>query len=95
MHNHFDCKGKLAGCYDRRVTPGGVILEDLVLAIPTAVPWKEKRTMHLRMTCCGDTAEFLKKLSTGDIICTKGMIEETGVSDNKKIRLIVTEIIKE
>ena len=93
--NLFICNGKLAGRYDRRVTPGGVFLEDIVLAVVTKIPWKEKKVMHIKITCWGEGVELLKTFKTGDKLRVRGLIEQIGVGDNKEFKLIATEIEKE
>ena len=93
--NNFVCRGKLSGCYDRRSTPGGMLLEEIVVAVPTKVPWKENKIMHIRVTCCGETVEDLKKMKTGDTVSIKGFIEQTGLGKEKEFKLIATQIEKE
>ncbi|MEI6079433.1 MAG: single-stranded DNA-binding protein [bacterium] len=94
-NNFFVCKGKLSGCYDRRSTPGGVLLEEIVIAVPTKVPWKENKIMHIRITCWGETVENLKKFKTGDAVSVEGFIEQTGKGNEKEFKLIATQIEKE
>jgi single-stranded DNA-binding protein len=93
--NFFVCKGKLSGCYDRRSTPGGMLLEEIVIAVPTKVPWKENKVMHINVTCWGETVETLKKFKTGDVISVEGFIEQTGKGEKKEFKLIATQIEKE
>jgi primosomal replication protein N len=93
--NFFVCKGKLSGCYDRRSTPGGMLLEEIVVAVPTKVPWKENKVMHITVTCCGEIVESLKKFKTGDVVSVKGFIEQTGKKEQKEFKLIAIQIEKE
>lgn len=93
--NFFVCKGKLSGCYDRRSTPGGILLEEIVVAVPTKVPWKENTIMHIKVTCWGETVEEIKKFKTGDTVSVKGFIEQTGIGEKKEFKLIATQIEKE
>jgi primosomal replication protein N len=94
-NNHFVCKGKLSGRYNRRATPGGVILEEALIAVPTKTPWKQKRIMHIQVTCWGDLVDRLQGFKTGDEIKVTGFIEQTGKSDKKEFSLMATQIEKE
>jgi primosomal replication protein N len=76
--NRFFCRGKFAGTLNRRATPGGVLLEDFVLSVPSELPWKQKRMVNLTMTCFGDEVGVLKKFKTGDKMSVEGLIEDSG-----------------
>ncbi len=94
-NNNFVCKGKLAGRYNRRATPAGLVLEDLLIAVPTKTPWKQKKLMHIQVTCWGNMAERICSFKTGDEIKVKGFIEQTGTKDKKQLSLMAIEIEKE
>ncbi len=94
-NNYFVCKGKLSGCYNRRATPGGMLLEEALIAVSTKTPWKQKKIMHIQVTCWGDLAEKLQGFKTGDEIKVTGFIEQTGKSEKKEFSLMATEIEKE
>lgn len=95
MDNHFVCKGKLAGSSNRRATPGGIMLEDIVLAVTTKNPWKQSKVQHLKLTCFGDSVDVIKKTKTGDILVAEGFMEQKGNGEEKEIKLIVTKLEKE
>lgn len=90
--NRFFCRGKFAGASNRRATPGGVLLSDFVLAVPSELPWKQKRMVSLTMTCFGDEVNVLKKLKTGDMVSVEGLIEDSGKDG---LILVTTKIEKE
>lgn len=76
--NRFFCRGKFAGTLNRRATPGGVLLQDFVLSVPSELPWKQKRMVNLTMTCFGEEVVVLKKFKTGDKMSVEGLIEDSG-----------------
>jgi len=90
--NRFFCRGKFAGALNRRATPGGVLLEDFVLSVPSELPWKQKRMVNLTMTCFGEDVHVLRKFKTGDRICTEGLIEDNG---KQGLVLVTIKIEKE
>ena len=94
-NNYFVCKGKLSGRYNRRATPAGMLLEDVLIAVPTKTPWKQKKIMHIKVTCWGEVAEKLASFKTGDELKVTGFIEQTGNSDKKEFSLMATKIEKE
>ena len=61
-------------------------MEEIVVAVPTKVPWKENKIMHIRITCCGETVDDLKKMKTGDTVSVKGFIEQTGLGKEKEFK---------
>lgn len=93
--NNFVCMGKVTGFYNRRATPGGLLLQDLVVAVTTKTPWKQKKVMHLQVTLWDDLIQKSQGLRTGDKVRVTGFIEQSGTMDKKEFKLIATQIEKE
>jgi hypothetical protein len=92
--NYFSLSGKFAGVITSGATPGGVIVKEILVAVNVNVPWKQKRLTNLKVTCCNDDAELVRKLKTGDIIRAEGVIEQTGTKKSEEVKLIATKIKK-
>ena len=95
MDNYFICKGKLTGSSNRRATPGGILLEDMILAVTTKNPWKQKKVMHIKLTCFGDNVDVIKTSRTGDVLIAEGFMEQSGTGEEQEVKLIVTKLEKE
>jgi hypothetical protein len=89
--NDFCCTGRFTGAGRRRATPGGVVLQDICLAVLTEIPWKQKRVVHLDITCWGDQLSLIERLKTGAIIQVRGLIEDIRKGE-KKLRLVAREL---
>jgi len=68
------------------------MLEDFVLSVSSELPWKQKRTANITMTCFGDEVNVLRKLKTGDMVYAEGVIESNG---KEGLRLMTIKIEKE
>ena len=90
--NHFILTGKFAGSSEKRYTPGGLALQEFIVAVATKVPWKERKMMHHKVICHGKLITLIEKLSTGVEINISGMIEKTYSNGNDIVRLIATKI---
>ncbi len=95
MDNYFVCKGKFAGSSNKRATPGGIFLEDIVIAVTTKNPWKQKKVQHIKITCFGDGLNVVKSSKTGDVIAVEGFMEQKGTGNEKEVKLIATKLEKE
>lgn len=89
--NEFSCTGRFTGTSRRRSTPGGVMMQDVTLAVLTEIPWKQRRVVHLNITCWGDQLNLVEKLKTGAIIKVRGFIEDV-LKGEKKFRLVAREL---
>jgi hypothetical protein len=90
--NDFRCTGRFAGAGRRRSTPGGMVMQDITLAVLTEIPWKQKRVAHIGITCWGDQLGLIEGLRTGAIIQVKGLIEDVRKGEDRKLRLVAKEI---
>ena len=95
MDNYFVCKGKFAGSSNRRATPGGISLEDIVLAVTTKNPWKQQKVQHIKVTCFGDSLDVVRNSKTGDLLTVEGFMEQKGMGNEKEVKLIATKLEKE
>lgn len=95
MDNYFVCKGKFAGSSNRRATPGGIFLEDVVLAVTTKNPWKQQKVQHIKVTCFGGSLDVVQSSKTGDLLTVEGFMEQKGTGKEKEVKLIATKLEKE
>lgn len=95
LSNYFTCTGKLAGSSNKRTTPGGIPLVDMLLAVLVEAPWKQKRFSNIKLTCFGDNVNKLARIKTGDELTVEGFLEQKGIKKDSEVRLIVTKIKKE
>jgi len=93
MDNYFVCKGKFAGSSNRRATPGGIFLEDIVLAVTADNPWKQKKIQHIKLTCFGNCLDVIQSSKTGETLTAEGFMEQNGAE--KEVKLIATKLEKE
>jgi len=96
VDNYFVCKGKFTGSSNHRATPGGISLEDIVLAVTTKNPWKQQKVQHIKVTCFGDDSlNVLRASKTGDLLTVEGFMEQKGTGNEQEVKLIATKLEKE
>lgn len=76
MSSIFKIKGKFAGLKNRRTSPSGMNLGDLLLSVKSdAVSWKQEKSYNIPVLVWGDLALNAQTIKSGDIINIEGVIE--------------------